>query len=186
MISTADFRNGLTIELEGEPYAILEFQHVKPGKGGAFVRTKLKSIRTGNVFERTFRAGERMRPARVERRKVQYMYRSGNEFHLMNMDTFDEFSLSEEQMGDARRFLSEGLEVALVLFEGEVIGVELPVTVDLKVADTTPGVRGDTAAGGTKPATLETGAQVQVPFFVNVGDTVRVDTRSGEYVERVT
>jgi len=185
MIETANFRNGLTIELDGEPYVIVYFQHVKPGKGGAFVRTKLKSLRTGNLFERTFRAGERMNPARVERRKVQFLYGTAGEYHLMDMDTFDEFVLSEAQMGDSAPYLTEGAEVQLALHEGEIIGVEPPQTVDLKVTETAPGVRGDTAAGSSKPATLETGLVVQVPFFVNVGDKVRVDSRSGLYVERV-
>jgi len=185
MISTADFRNGLTIVVDGEPYTIIYFQHVKPGKGGAFVRTKLRSVRTGNVFERTFRAGERMNPARVERRTVQFLYASGDDYHLMDMESFDEFNLSAEQMGEAVRYLKEGIELQLVIYEGEIIGVEPPNTVDLRVSDTAPGVRGDTAAGNTKPATLESGVTIQVPFFVNVGDTVRVDTRTGEYVERV-
>lgn len=185
MISTADFRNGLTIEVDGEPYVIIYFQHVKPGKGGAFVRTKLKSVRSGNVFERTFRAGERMKPARVERRKVQFLYDTGGECHLMDMESFDEFVLSEEQMGESVQYLTEGAEVQLVIYDGAIIGAEPPLTVDLRVAETTPGLRGDTAAGSSKPATLETGLVVQVPFFVNVGHRVRVDTRSGLYVERV-
>ncbi len=185
MISTADFRNGLTIELDGEPYLIVYFQHVKPGKGGAFVRTKLKSVRTGNVFERTFRAGERMKPARVERRRVQFLYGASDDYHLMDMETFDEFGLTADQIGECAHYLTEGAEVQLVLYNGQIIGVEPPLTVDLKVSDTAPGVRGDTAAGGSKPATLETGVVVQVPFFVNVGGRVRVDTRTGLYVERV-
>lgn len=186
MISTADFRNGLTIEVDGQPYQILEFQHVKPGKGGAFVRTRLKNVKTGQVLEKTFRAGERMNLARVERRSMQFLYRSDRGFQLMDMENFDELEILEEVMGEAAEYIKEGMDLQLVQYEGEVIGVELPVTVDLAVAQTSPGVRGDTASGGSKPATLETGAVIQVPLFIQEGDVVKVDTRTGEYVERVS
>jgi elongation factor P len=185
MITTADFKNGLTIEVEGEAYQILEFQHVKPGKGGAFVRTRLKGVRSGNVFDRTFRAGERVELANVRRQTMQFLYRAGGSLHFMNMETFDEMDLSEEVVGEVALFLKEGTEVQVVSCEGEVLGVEPPLTVALKVAETAPGGKGDTATGSGKPATLETGAVVQVPFFINDGDMIKVDTRTGRYVERV-
>lgn len=184
VISTADFKNGVTIQLDGEPYAIVEFQHVKPGKGGAFVRTKLRSVKTGNVFDRTFRAGERMELARVERRPVQFLYRSGEEFHFMSMADFEESTVPEALLGDSVQWMKENDEVVLVIYEDSVIGVDLPTTATLRVIRTEPGVRGDTATGGLKPATLETGAVVRVPLFINEGDTVKVDTRTGAYVER--
>lgn len=185
MITTADFRNGLTIEVEGQAYQILEFQHVKPGKGGAFVRTRLKAVRSGNVFERTFRAGERLELAHVRREAMQFLYRAGVGLHFMNMETFDELELGEEVVGGMARFLKEGTEVQVVSCEGEVLAVEPPLTVELRVTEAAPGGRGDTATGSGKPATLETGVEVQVPFFINTGDVVKVDTRTGRYVERV-
>jgi elongation factor P len=185
MISTADFKKGLTIELDGDVFLILDFQHVKPGKGGAFVRTKLRNVRSGNVFDRTFRAGERMEEAFVERRAMQYLYGTGDERVFMDMESFDQMSLTAGQLGDAADYLKENASVNIVMHNGSVIGVELPDSVELKVTQTDPGLRGDTATGGTKPATLETGATVQVPLFVNEGDVIRVDTRSGEYLERV-
>jgi len=163
----------------------VDFQHVKPGKGGAFVRTKLRNMRSGNVFDRTFRAGERMEMAHVERRPMQYLYRSGSDYVVMDLETYDQMTLGEQQFGDGVRYLKEGLEVAVVMHEGRVIGVELPDTVELQVTQTDPGLRGDTASGGSKPATLETGAVVDVPLFINSGDAIRVDTRSGEYLGRV-
>lgn len=163
----------------------MDFQHVKPGKGGAFVRTKLRNMRSGNVFDRTFRAGERMEMAHVERRPMQYLYRSGSDYVVMDLETYDQMTLGEQQFGDGVRYLKEGLEVAVVMHEGRVIGVELPDTVELQVTQTDPGLRGDTASGGSKPATLETGAVVDVPLFINSGDAIRVDTRSGEYLGRV-
>lgn len=185
MIETADFRNGLTIEVEGQAYQILEFQHVKPGKGGAFVRTKLKAVRTGSVLDRTFRAGERFELAHVRRQPMQLLYRSGTGFHFMNMETFDEMELAEEVVGEGGRFVKEGTEVQVVIYEGEILGLEPPLTVELEVADTPPGGKGDTATGSGKPATLETGAIVQVPFFIDTGDVIKVDTRTGKYVERL-
>ena len=186
MISTADFRTGLTIELDGEVFSLVDFQHVKPGKGGAFVRTKLRNVRTGNVFDRTFRAGEKFEHARLERRRMQFLYRRGDEFVFMDTESFDQVSLQADEVGEGWRCLKDGLEVAIVQYEERLIGLELPNTVELKVAQTDPGFRGDTAQGGSKPATLETGAVVQVPLFVNEGDVLRVDTRSYEYLERAS
>jgi elongation factor P len=185
VISTADFKRGLTIELEGEVFQIVEFQHVKPGKGGAFVRTKLRNLRTGNVFDRTFRAGERMEMARVERRPMQYLYRSGGDYVFMDLETYDQMTLAPDHIGPGVKYLKEGLEVGVVMHEQRVIEVELPDTVELEVTQTDPGLRGDTASGGSKPATLETGAVVDVPLFIDTGDVVRVDTRSDQYVARV-
>jgi len=186
MISTADFKRGLTIEVDSEVFQILDFQHVKPGKGGAFVRTKLRNMRTGNVFDRTFRAGERMEAAHVERRPMQFIYRSGDDYVFMDLDTYDQMPLGPQHIGDGVKYLKEGLGVAVVMHAGSVIGVELPDAVELQVADTDPGLRGDTASGGSKPATLETGAVVDVPLFLNPGDMVRVDTRSDQYLGRVS
>jgi elongation factor P len=186
MISTADFKRGLTIEVDGEVFQILDFQHVKPGKGGAFVRTKLRNVRTGNVFDRTFRAGERMEAAHVERRPMQFLYRSGDDYVLMDLDTYDQMTLAPQQIGGGVKYLKEGLGVAVVMHASRIIGVELPDVVELQIADTDPGLRGDTASGGSKPATLETGVVVDVPLFLNPGDVVRVDTRSDQYLGRVS
>jgi len=186
LISTADFRNGLTIALDGEVYQIQEFQHVKPGKGGAFVRTRLRNLRTGNVLERTFRAGEKMEPALLERRPLEFLYASGNEYVFMDTETFDQMSLSSETIGEQARYLKGNLPIVVVFHEEEIIGIELPNTVELRVVQTTPGVKGDTATGGSKPARLESGATVTVPLFIEEGDLIRVDTRSGEYLERVS
>jgi elongation factor P len=185
MISTNDFRTGLTIEVDGEVYTVVEFQHVKPGKGSAFVRSKLKNLRTGGVVERTFRAGEKLPRAHLERREVQYLYREGDNFVFMDNETYEQTSLGLEQMGDSVKFLKENMNIYLLTHAGSLIGVELPNSVELKIVATEPGVRGDTATGGTKPATLETGLVIQVPLFIDVGTVIRVDTRSGEYLERV-
>jgi len=185
-ISTADFRTGLTIETAGELYSIVEFQHVKPGKGGAFVRTKLRNLRTGSVTDKTFRAGERMEQAMIQRRPMQFLYRGGNDLVFMDMETFDQTTLSIGQVGDGVGYLKPDLEVTVTMYEDELLGVELPHSVDLKVTKTDPGLRGDTATGGSKPATLESGAVVTVPLFLNEGDVIRVDTRSGKYLERVS
>jgi len=174
----------MTIEINGEAYQLLEFQHVKPGKGGAFVRTRLKAVRTGNILERTFRAGERFELAHVVRQAMQFLYRTGQAMHFMNMESFDELQIPEETVGEAAKFLKEGIEMAVVSYEGEILGVEPPLTVELRVEETALGVRGDTATGSGKPATLETGAIVQVPFFIESGDVIKVDTRTGKYVER--
>jgi len=186
LISTADFRKGLTIELEGDVFSIVDFQHVKPGKGGAFVRTKLRNVRTGNVFDRTFRAGERMERAMLERRQMQFLYSQGDDYVFMDQETYDQQTLRAEQLGDTVKWLKDGLEVGILTHEGRLIGVELPDQVELVVSETDPGLRGDTASGGSKPAKVETGAMVQVPLFINEGDVIRVDTRSGLYLERVS
>ena len=184
-ISTNDFRPGITVIIDGEIYMVLEAQHVKLGRGGAHVRTKLKHLLTGNVLERNFRAGEEFEQAIVERRPFQFLYRQGDEFVFMDVETYDQVTLSSEQVGEDALFLKEGTEVTLVFHEGEPLMVELPTAVELQVVETDPGVRGDTASGGSKPAKLETGAVIQVPLFINVGDIVRVDTRTGRYIERV-
>jgi len=185
MASTADFKNGLTIELDGEVYQLIEFQHVKPGKGGAFVRTKMRNLRRGTVIERTFRAGERIDIARIERRPLQYLYQSGEDYVFMDNESYDQVSLTEEQIGSQVKFLKDNLEVMTVSYEGRILGVDLPDTIEARVVQTDPGLKGDTASGGSKPATIETGATVTVPLFVNEGDMIRVDTRSEKYIERV-
>ncbi|MGB9903293.1 MAG: elongation factor P [Desulfotomaculales bacterium] len=185
MVSTNDFRTGLTIDLDGEAYQVVDFQHVKPGKGSPFVRSKLKNLRTGAVIEKTFNAGEKIPRAHVERREVQYLYNDGGTYYFMDMENYDQVPLTAEQLGEAVNFLKENLTLHIVLYQGKSIGVDLPNYVELKVIDTTPGIRGDTATGGTKPATLETGYVVQVPLFVNVGDVLQIDTRTGLYLKRV-
>lgn len=184
MISTNDFRTGLTIELEGDVFQVIEFQHVKPGKGAAFVRSKLRNIRTGAVIEKTFNAGEKIPKARIERREVQYLYSDGKDYYFMDMESYDQIAMSEDQLGDAVKYLKENMNIHVLTFQGKSIGVELPNFVELEVIETTPGIKGDTASGGSKPATLETGAVVQVPFFINVGDKLQIDTRTGNYIKR--
>ncbi len=186
MISTNEFRTGITIEMDGEVYSVVEFQHVKPGKGSAFVRTKIKNIRTGHVLEKTFSAGEKLARARLDRREMQYLYSTGDEYVFMDVDNYEQLSMSAEALGDNVRFLKENMSIWVLMFKGAPLGMDLPNSVDLQVVRTDPGVKGDTASGGTKPATLETGAVVKVPLFIDVGDTIRVDTRSGDYLERVT
>jgi len=181
---TADFRRGLKVELEGEPYEIVDFQHVKMGRGGAFVRTRLRHLATGLVVERTFRSGERLARPELAERPMQLLYRQGEEYVFMDAETYDQLTIPREQLGEACRFLKEGLQVTVWFHRDRVISVELPHTVELRVVRTDPGLRGDTASGGSKPAELETGAVVQVPLFVQEGDLVRVDTRSGQYLER--
>jgi elongation factor P len=182
--STADFRKGLKIELEGEPYVITDFLHVKPGKGGAFVRTKLKSLITGNVIDRTFRSGEKVQTPALDERNMQYLYQEGKVYHFMDNDTYEQLTLTEDQLGEDSNFLPENVQVKIIFHNGQPIGVELPFFVELTIVKTEPGVRGDTARGGTKPATVETGAVIQVPLFLNEGDVIKVDTRTGEYIER--
>ncbi|MDQ7793006.1 MAG: elongation factor P [bacterium] len=184
MISSNDFRTGMTIEFEGMVWSVVEFQHVKPGKGSAFVRTRLKNVKTGQVVEKTFRAGEKLPRARLDRREVQYLYSSGDEFAFMDTETYDQFTLTRDQLGDALLYLKENMTLAVVFHQGLTMGLELPNAVELEIVATDPGVRGDTAAGGTKPARLETGAVVQVPLFVETGAVIRVDTRTGLYLER--
>lgn len=184
MISTNDFRTGLTIELDGEVYTVVDFQHVKPGKGAAFVRSKLKNRRTGSVVEKTFRAGEKVARAHVDRREMQYLYNDGDSYVFMDTENYEQISLTKEQLDDAIRFLKENMIIHALFYKGQSFGVELPNTVELTVVETEPGVRGDTATGATKSATLETGAVVQVPLFVNVGDVLVIDTREGQYIQR--
>lgn len=185
MISTNQFRNGNHIELEGTIFKILEFQHVKPGKGGAFVRTKLRRTSDGAVIDRTFRAGEKFRPVRTEVRTMQYLYRDGSEAHFMDTKSYEQLTLSESTISEALRWMKESDEVELLYIDDEPADVQLPPALDLQVTETEPGVRGDTASGGgSKPAVLQTGARIQVPLFVEIGDKVRVDTRSGQYVSR--
>ncbi len=185
MISTNQFKNGNHIEVDGTVFKILEFQHVKPGKGGAFVRTRLRRAADGAVIDRTFRAGEKFRPVRTEARKMQFLYADGADAHFMDSESFEQIAIPESQVADALRWTRPNSEVDVLFIDDEPSDVQLPSAVDLEVAQTEPGVRGDTASGGgNKPATLETGATIQVPLFVNIGERVRVDTRSGEYVSR--
>ncbi len=185
MISTAQFKNGITIEIDGIIYQIVEFQHVKPGKGGAFVRTKLKNYRTGAVIDKTFRAGESVEQAKVNRRPMQYLYSDGSDYVFMDTETYDQISIPESALTEEKKYLKENMDVLVAIHEGQALGIELPTAVELEVTHTEPGVKGNTASGATKPATLETGVIVQVPLFVNVGDIVKVDTRTGEYITRV-
>ena len=182
-VSTAEFRKGLKIELDGQPYNIVEFQHVKPGKGGAFVRTKLKHLRLGRVVDRTFRAGEKVGLVDYEQRSMQYLYKD-DKFHFMNLETYEQIALDADVVGEAANWLKETMEVDVFIINGVPAGVEVPNFVELEVVKTDPGLRGDTASGGSKPATLETGAVVQVPLFINTGETLRIDTRTGAYIER--
>ena len=184
MISTNDFKTGLTIEVDGDVYSVVEFQHVKPGKGAAFVRTKLKNVKTGGIIERKFNAGEKVPKAHVERREMDYLYKDGELYVVMDRETYEQISLTAEQIGDGVKWLKETMTLGVLFYNGQVIGVDLPFTVQLVVAETEPGIKGDTATGGTKNATLETGAVVQVPLFVNEGDVLIIDTRTGYYVQR--
>ncbi len=184
-ISTNQFKNGNHIEVEGTIFKIVEFQHVKPGKGGAFVRTKLRRASDGNVIDRTFRAGEKFRDVRTEARKMQFLYADGSDAHLMDSESFEQIAVPESSVADALRWTAPSSEVDVLFIDGQPSELQLPSTVDLEVTQADPGVRGDTASGGgTKPATLETGATIQVPLFIEPGERIRVDTRSGEYVAR--
>ena len=183
-VSTAEFKKGLRIVFDGNPYTIVDFQHVKPGKGGAFVRTKLKHMRLGKVIDNTFRSGEKVELVDFEEKHMQFLYRD-DRYNFMDTETYEQVSLSADDVGDAREYLKENTEVDVLYIEGSPAAVELPNFVQLAIARTDPGVRGDTAQGGTKPATLETGAVVQVPLFLSEGDVVKVDTRTGEYLGRV-
>lgn len=184
MISVNDLRTGVTVELEGDIYTVVDFLHVKPGKGAAFVRTKLKNIRTGSSVERTFRAGERISKAHIELKQMQYMYSSDGEYFFMDMETYDQISLGTSDLGDAPKYLLENMIIGIQFYQDQAVGVDLPTTVILEVTQTEPGFRGDTAQGATKPATLQTGITVQVPLFVEQGTMVKVDTRTGEYLSR--
>lgn len=186
MISTNDFKTGLTIQYNNGIWQVIEFLHVKPGKGSAFVRSKLKNIETGNVLEATFRAGEKLPVAVIDKADMQYLYKSGDSFTFMDSTSFEQMEIEESSIGDQCEFLKEGLEGIKVLkYEGRIIGVELPTTVELEITETAPDERGDTSSGGGKPATLETGATITVPFHIKIGDVVKVDTRTRKYVTRV-
>lgn len=185
-MDTSDFKNGLHIIQDSDLFTIIEFQHVKPGKGGAFVRSKLRNIRTGAVIDKTFRAGERMEQAFVETKPMQYLYNQDEDFHFMDIETTDMIMMNKTQIGDQIKYLKENMELQIALYKGEVVGVDFPNFVQLAIQETDPGVKGDTASGGSKPATLETGAVVRVPFHINIGDVVKVDTRTDDYLERVS
>ncbi|UXE61827.1 MAG: elongation factor P [Woronichinia naegeliana WA131] len=184
MISSNDFRSGVTIVLDGSVWRVIEFLHVKPGKGSAFVRTKLKNAQTGNVIEKTFRAGESVPQANIEKLTMQHTYKDGDQFVFMDVETFEEARLDAKQIGDRVKFLKEEMEVNILFWDGKVLDVELPTSVILEITDTDPGVKGDTATGGTKPAIVETGAQVMVPLFISIGERIKVDTRDGSYLGR--
>ena len=184
MISVNDLKTGLTLELDNGLWSVVEFLHVKPGKGAAFVRTKLKNVETGQVVERTFRAGEKVGKATLDRREMQYLYKEGAEFIMMDNETYEQLGVSEDQVGDGVKYLKENMEVQVLMHDGKIIGVDIPAHVVLEVTDTPPSEKGNTAQGGTKPATLETGAVVNVPFFISNGDKIRVDTRTNEYLDR--
>ncbi len=185
MISAGDFRNGVTLEIDGNVVQILEFQHVKPGKGAAFVRTKLKNVINGGVIEKTFRPTEKFPQARIDRVDMQYLYSDGDLFHFMNVENYDQIALNEDAIGDALKFVKENEMVTVCSYNGNVFAVEPPLFVELEITDTEPGFKGDTATGATKPAVVETGATVYVPLFVNQGDKIKIDTRTGEYLSRV-
>ena len=185
MISAGDFKNGVTLEIEGNIYQILEFQHVKPGKGAAFVRTKLKNIINGGAVERTFRPTEKFPKAHIERKDMQYLYSDGELFHFMDIETYDQIALNEDAIGDSLKFVKENEMVKICSHKGNVFAVEPPLFVELEITDTEPGFKGDTATGATKPAIVETGAKVMVPLFVEIGNVIKIDTRTGEYLSRV-
>lgn len=183
-ISTSDFKNGLTIEFDDNIWRIVEFQHVKPGKGSAFVRTKLKNLRNGAVQEKTFRAGEKMEQANIETKKMQYLYNDGSSYIFMDNNTYEQVEIPSERLETEKNYLIENMEVSISFYGSESLGVELPNTIDLKVTETEPTIKGNTASGGSKPATLETGLVVQVPFFVNEGDVLTINTSDGSYISR--
>ena len=185
MVSAGDFKNGLTVEIEGNIYQILDFQHVKPGKGAAFVRTKLKNIINGGVVEKTFRPTEKFETAHIDRKDMQYLYSDGDLYNFMDMETFDQLAVNADVVGDSLKFVKENDTVKVISHEGSVFAIEPPIAVELRVTETEPGVKGDTATGATKPAIVETGAQIMVPLFVNQDDVLKIDTRTGEYLSRV-
>ena len=184
-VSTNNLKNGMAISYDGKTWVIVEFQHVKPGKGGAFVRTKLKEIKSGRVVDITFRGGEKLEDVRLESKNVQYLYNDGDAYHFMDTDSYEQFELQKDFIGDNAKWLKENDMATIQIAGGEMIGVEPPMFVELEIVETDPGFKGDTVQGGTKPATLETGAVVQVPLFLNSGEKIRVDTRDGRYVTRV-
>ncbi len=185
MYSTADFRKGLKIEWEGTPYIIVDFQHVKPGKGGAFVRTKMKNLINGRVIDQTFRSGEKVARPDLQEKEMQYLYAEGDRYCFMDNESYEQIYLTADQLGDGKDFLQDNLNLKVIYYKDQPITVELPTFVELTVQHTEPGFKGDTASGGTKPATLETGAVIQVPLFIDIGDRLKVDTRTGTYVERL-
>ena len=184
-MDTSDFRNGVSIILDGDIYQIVEFQHVKPGKGGAFVRSRLKNLRTNSTLEKTFRAGEKMDQAVLERKKMNFLYNQGEEYVFMDMESYDQVSIPAPQLGDSVKFLKDNTEVEVLSHNDKILAVDLPMFMEFEVVETDPGLRGDTASGGSKPAKVETGAMVNVPLFINVGEKIRVDTRTSQYLERV-
>lgn len=184
MISVNEFKNGLTIEVDGELWRVVEFQHVKPGKGSAFVRSKLKNLRTGAVQEKTFRAGEKVNQAQIDRKKMQYLYADGDNYVFMDTNTYEQLELPGSQIKEELKYMKENMVVSIIMFGTETLGVELPNTVDLEVKETEPGIKGDTSSGGSKPATMETGLVVQVPFFVSEGDVLTINTSDGTYISR--
>lgn len=185
MISTNDLKTGLTLKIDSGLWSVIEFLHVKPGKGAAFVRTKLKNVESGNVIEKTFRAGEKVERAMLDRREMQYLYKEGTDYVMMDLESYEQMPVSETAVGDGRKYLKENMNVQILMHDSKIIGVDLPNHVELEVVDTPPAEKGNTAQGGTKPATLEGGAVVNVPFFVAVGTVIRVDTRTNEYLDRV-
>ena len=184
MITSTDFRTGLTIEIDGGVWQVVEFQQVKPGKGAAFVRTKLKNIKNGGVVEKTFRPTEKFPPARIDRNDMQYLYNDGDLYYFMDVNTYEQIGLSADQIGDALKFVKENDMIKVDSYNGNVFAIEPPMFVELEITETEPGFKGNTATGATKPATVETGAQVAVPLFCNIGDKIKIDTRSGEYLSR--
>ena len=184
MISSNDFRNGVTVEIDGYAWQVVDFQHVKPGKGAAFVRAKMKNLQTGSTVERTFNAGEKVPKAHVEKKVMEFLYESDGEYNVMDTESFEQIALTKEQLGNAVNFMKENMQIAVLTFHDIIFSVELPMSVELDVVETDPGIKGDTATGGSKLAKLETGYTVKVPLFINVGDKLRIDTRSGGYLER--
>ena len=184
MISSNDFRNGVTVEIDGYAWQVVDFQHVKPGKGAAFVRAKMKNLQTGSTVERTFNAGEKVPKAHVEKKVMEFLYESDGEYNVMDTESFEQIALTKEQLGNAVNFMKENMQIAVLTFHDIIFSVELPMSVELDVVETDPGIKGDTATGGSKLAKLETGYTVKVPLLINVGDKLRIDTRSGDYLER--
>lgn len=185
MISAGDFRNGTTFEMDGKVYKIVEFQHVKPGKGAAFVRTKLKDVMSGNVLERTFNPTEKVQEAQIDRKDMQYLYNDGDMYYFMDNETYEQLPLTKDELGDTLNYLTDNMQVKVISFKGKVFGIEPPLFVELEITYTEPGFKGDTSTGASKPATTQTGYVVNVPLFVEIGDKIRIDTRTGGYMERV-
>ena len=185
VISSNELRPGITVKVDNDIWSVVEFLHVKPGKGAAFVRSKLKSLKTGNTIEKTFRAGEKLEEAHIEKREMQFLYKAGSNFALMDSQSYEQLEVTAQQIGSKVKYLKEEMKIMIMYCDGQILGIEVPNFVELKVVETAPGIKGDTAASNNKPATLETGAVVSVPFFVNIEDTIRVDTRNDTYLDRV-